>query len=66
MLIMFLPWHAQVLRKRCQGLGIIVSKCPKETNASYSLKDPNEVMEFLVRLVEWKRRSSSPMIRPRV
>ncbi|KAK3159127.1 hypothetical protein QOZ80_2AG0146090 [Eleusine coracana subsp. coracana] len=57
----------KVLRKRCQGLGILVSKCPKETNASYSLQDPNEVMDFLLRLVEWKRRSSSPMIiRPRV
>uniref|UniRef100_A0A0E0NL31 Trehalose 6-phosphate phosphatase n=1 Tax=Oryza rufipogon TaxID=4529 RepID=A0A0E0NL31_ORYRU len=57
-----------VLRKRGQGLGILVSKCPKDTNASYSLQDPTEVMEFLLRLVEWKRKSSSSslMIRPRV
>ncbi|KAG8072428.1 hypothetical protein GUJ93_ZPchr0006g43441 [Zizania palustris] len=60
----------KVLRKTGQGLGILVSKCPKETNASYSLQDPTEVMEFLLRLVEWKRKpssSSSMMIRrPRV
>ncbi|KAF8729896.1 hypothetical protein HU200_017358 [Digitaria exilis] len=57
----------KVLRKRGQGIGILVSKCPKETNASYSLQDPGEVMDFLLRLVEWNRRSSSPaMIRPRV
>lgn len=58
----------KVLRKRGQGLGILVSKCPKDTNASYSLQDPTEVMEFLLRLVEWKRKSSSSslMIRPRV
>ncbi|KAM3243620.1 hypothetical protein ACQJBY_055520 [Aegilops geniculata] len=58
----------KVLRKRGQGVGILVSKCAKETSASYSLQDPAEVMEFLLRLVEWKRRSSSapPMARPRV
>jgi trehalose 6-phosphate phosphatase len=58
----------KVLRKRGQGIGILVSKCPKETNASYSLQDPSEVMDFLLRLVEWKRKSSPPppMIRPRV
>ncbi|RLN12131.1 putative trehalose-phosphate phosphatase 8 [Panicum miliaceum] len=56
----------KVLKKRGQGLGILVSKCPKETDASYSLQDPTEVMEFLVRLVEWKRlRSPSPAARPR-
>ncbi|KAL5213449.1 hypothetical protein ABZP36_024296 [Zizania latifolia] len=49
----------KVLRKTGQGLGILVSKCPKETNASYSLQDPTEVMEFLLRLVEWKRKPSS-------
>ncbi|TVU12011.1 hypothetical protein EJB05_45629, partial [Eragrostis curvula] len=33
----------KVLRKRGQGIGILVSKCPKETAASYSLQDPTEV-----------------------
>lgn len=58
----------KVLRKRGQGVGILVSKCPKETSASYSLQDPTEVMEFLLRLVEWNRKSSSSpaMLRPRV
>lgn len=56
----------KVLRKRGQGVGILVSKCPKETNASYSLQDPAEVMEFLLRLVEWKRKSTSSVTRPRV
>ncbi|CAN6204296.1 unnamed protein product [Urochloa humidicola] len=45
----------KVLRRRGQGVGILVSKHPKETSASYSLQEPAEVMEFLLRLVEWKR-----------
>ncbi|OEL37787.1 putative trehalose-phosphate phosphatase 7 [Dichanthelium oligosanthes] len=47
----------KVLRRRGQGVGILVSKHPKETTASYSLQEPAEVMEFLLRLVEWKRLS---------
>ncbi|XXG70684.1 hypothetical protein AAC387_Pa07g0113 [Persea americana] len=47
----------KVLRDREQGYGILVSKVPKETNASYSLKEPSEVMDFLHRLVDWKRLS---------
>ncbi|CAL0320363.1 unnamed protein product [Lupinus luteus] len=43
------------LRDRGQGFGILVSKFPKETSASYSLQEPNEVMDFLQRLVEWKK-----------
>ncbi|XP_061336559.1 probable trehalose-phosphate phosphatase J [Gastrolobium bilobum] len=43
------------LRDRGQGFGILVSKFPKDTSASYSLQEPNEVMDFLQRLVEWKR-----------
>ncbi|XP_027335087.1 probable trehalose-phosphate phosphatase J isoform X2 [Abrus precatorius] len=42
------------LRDRGQGFGILVSKFPKDTSASYSLQEPNEVMNFLQRLVEWK------------
>ncbi|GMH00131.1 hypothetical protein Nepgr_001970 [Nepenthes gracilis] len=44
----------KVLRKRCQGFGILVSKFPKETNASYTLREPSEVKLFLQRLVEGK------------
>ncbi|XP_039126339.1 probable trehalose-phosphate phosphatase 6 [Dioscorea cayenensis subsp. rotundata] len=47
----------KVLRERGQGFGILVSKIPKETNASYSLEEPSEVMDFLHRLVDWKRAS---------
>ncbi|XP_034676566.1 probable trehalose-phosphate phosphatase J [Vitis riparia] len=47
----------KVLRNRGQGFGILVSKFPKETSASYSLQEPTEVMNFLQLLVEWKRRS---------
>ncbi|THU54485.1 hypothetical protein C4D60_Mb10t25580 [Musa balbisiana] len=47
----------KVLRDRGQGIGILVSEYPKDTNASYSLKEPYEVMEFLLHLVEWKRHS---------
>ncbi|XP_066351032.1 probable trehalose-phosphate phosphatase 6 isoform X1 [Miscanthus floridulus] len=49
----------KVLRKRGQGVGILVSKQPKDTSASYSLQEPAEVMEFLLRLVEWERLSKA-------
>jgi hypothetical protein len=32
----------QKLRDRGQGFGILVSKFPKDTTASYSLQEPNE------------------------
>ncbi|CAA6665058.1 unnamed protein product [Spirodela intermedia] len=48
----------KVLRERGQGFGILVSKIPKDTSASYSLREPLEVMEFLKRLVDWKRVST--------
>ncbi|XP_050217301.1 probable trehalose-phosphate phosphatase C [Mercurialis annua] len=47
----------KVLRDRGQGFGILVSKFPRETNASYSLQEPAEVKDFLRRLVEWKKNS---------
>ncbi|XP_062196282.1 probable trehalose-phosphate phosphatase 6 isoform X3 [Phragmites australis] len=49
----------KMLRKRGQGVGIVVSKYPKDTSASYSLQEPAEVMEFLLRLVEWERLSKA-------
>ncbi|KAJ6353662.1 hypothetical protein OIU76_002647 [Salix suchowensis] len=49
----------KVLRERGQGFGILVSKFPKDTSASYSLQEPTQVMDFLQRLVEWKRGSLS-------
>ncbi|KAB2076465.1 hypothetical protein ERO13_A06G037100v2 [Gossypium hirsutum] len=53
----------KVLRDRGLGFGILVSKIPKETNASYSLQEPSEVKEFLRRLVEWKKLSlQTPII----
>ncbi|KAJ8764215.1 hypothetical protein K2173_005395 [Erythroxylum novogranatense] len=45
----------KVLREGNRGYGILVSSVPKETNASYSLKDPTEVMQFLKSLVVWKK-----------
>ncbi|XAR73361.1 Trehalose-phosphatase [Bertholletia excelsa] len=47
----------KVLRDKGQGFGILVSKIPKDTNASYYLQEPSEVMDFLQRLVQWKRES---------
>ncbi|XP_010680570.2 probable trehalose-phosphate phosphatase I isoform X2 [Beta vulgaris subsp. vulgaris] len=47
----------KVLRDRGQGFGILVSKIAKETNASYYLQEPSEVMNFLQRLVKWRRLS---------
>lgn len=48
----------KVLRRRGQGIGILVSKITKETDASYTLQDPTEVGQFLRHMVEWKRTSS--------
>ncbi|XP_071724319.1 probable trehalose-phosphate phosphatase J [Rutidosis leptorrhynchoides] len=45
----------KVLRDRGQGFGILVSKFAKDTSASYSLQEPDEVMDFLRRLVQWKQ-----------
>ncbi|XP_062211427.1 probable trehalose-phosphate phosphatase 9 [Phragmites australis] len=42
----------KVLRSRGQGAGILVSKFPKETSASFSLREPTEVKEFLRKLVD--------------
>ncbi|XP_051144038.1 probable trehalose-phosphate phosphatase J isoform X2 [Andrographis paniculata] len=55
----------KVLRERGQGFGILVSRTPKDTNASYSLQEPSEVMAFLRRLVEWKRLSLRRQFRMR-
>lgn len=33
----------QMLRDKGQGFGILVSKSPKDTSASYSLQEPSEV-----------------------
>ncbi|KAF3618422.1 hypothetical protein FXO38_33432 [Capsicum annuum] len=41
----------KVLRKRRQGFPIIVSANPKDTNALYSLREPKQVMEFLLGLM---------------
>lgn len=41
----------KVLRGRGQGAGILVSKFPKDTLASFSLRDPDEVKGFLRQLV---------------
>ncbi|XVF54976.1 hypothetical protein PTKIN_Ptkin05aG0223800 [Pterospermum kingtungense] len=47
----------KVLRERHCGYGVLVSAVPKETNAFFSLRDPQEVMEFLKSLVIWKKSS---------
>ncbi|PIN02426.1 Trehalose-phosphatase [Handroanthus impetiginosus] len=43
----------KVLRTRGQGYPIIVSSVPRETSALYSLRDPSEVLSFLIRLARW-------------
>uniref|UniRef100_M1DWD8 Trehalose 6-phosphate phosphatase n=1 Tax=Solanum tuberosum TaxID=4113 RepID=M1DWD8_SOLTU len=41
----------KVLLKRGQGFPIVVTAAPKDTKALYSLREPKEVMEFLLGLV---------------
>uniref|UniRef100_A0A3Q7FG61 Trehalose 6-phosphate phosphatase n=1 Tax=Solanum lycopersicum TaxID=4081 RepID=A0A3Q7FG61_SOLLC len=43
----------KVLNSREQGCPIIVSSNPRDTMASYSLRDPSEVLSFLIRLARW-------------
>ncbi|XP_074367888.1 putative trehalose-phosphate phosphatase C [Apium graveolens] len=44
----------KVLKSRCAGFPIIVTSKARETAASYSLRDPTEVLSFLIRLARWK------------
>ncbi|KAM5581744.1 putative trehalose-phosphate phosphatase 3 [Rosa sericea] len=41
-----------------RGIPIVVSSTPKETEASYSLRDPTEVMRFLLQLAKWMEEGS--------
>ncbi|KAJ1291964.1 hypothetical protein BS78_02G356800 [Paspalum vaginatum] len=45
----------KVLRGMGQGIGILVSNFPKETAASYSLRHPAEVIEFLDKLAKYSK-----------
>ncbi|KAK0603380.1 hypothetical protein LWI29_004342 [Acer saccharum] len=49
----------EVVRGLKQGIPIIVSSVPTNTKASYSLRDPDEVMDFMVRLAKWKKAKST-------
>ncbi|KAK2657596.1 hypothetical protein Ddye_010648 [Dipteronia dyeriana] len=49
----------EVIRGLGQGFPIIVSSVPRDTKASYSLRDPDEVMNFMVRLANWKKAKST-------
>lgn len=49
----------KVVARRKHGLPILVSNVVKDTNASCSLRDPSEVLEFLQHLVKWKRGAST-------
>ncbi|GLT84019.1 hypothetical protein SLE2022_022760 [Rubroshorea leprosula] len=48
----------KVLREGNRGYGILVSSVPKESNAFFSLRDPQEVMEFLRSLLTWMKSSA--------
>ncbi|KAL2339643.1 hypothetical protein Fmac_007583 [Flemingia macrophylla] len=47
----------KVIQSTEQGYPIIVSSSPRETNASYSLRDPSEVLIFLSWLAKWRETS---------
>ncbi|MCO5613328.1 hypothetical protein L7F22_067604 [Adiantum nelumboides] len=49
----------KTVARRKHGLAILVSNVVKETNATSSLRDPSEVLDFLQSLVKWKRRHSN-------
>ncbi|XVF53432.1 hypothetical protein PTKIN_Ptkin05aG0099000 [Pterospermum kingtungense] len=45
----------KVIAAKRQGFPILVSSIPKDTRAWYSLRDPPEVLAFLLRLAKWKK-----------
>ncbi|KAK6250712.1 hypothetical protein QUC31_008274 [Theobroma cacao] len=45
----------KVIAARREGFPIIVSSTPKDTIAWYSLRDPPEVLAFLLRLAKWRK-----------
>ncbi|KAH7578044.1 hypothetical protein JRO89_XS01G0333300 [Xanthoceras sorbifolium] len=49
----------EVIQGLGRGFPIIVSSVTRDTKASYSLHDPDEVMEFLLRLAKWKKEAES-------
>ncbi|CAA0842298.1 Probable trehalose-phosphate phosphatase G [Striga hermonthica] len=49
----------KVLRKKNRGYGILVSAVPKESNASFSLKDTSEVQDFLEALVKMAEKDAN-------
>jgi trehalose 6-phosphate phosphatase len=40
----------KVLSNMGQGIGILVTKIPKETSASYSLREPSEVLYPIIHI----------------
>ncbi|KAF7147509.1 hypothetical protein RHSIM_Rhsim03G0200400 [Rhododendron simsii] len=48
----------KVLKSKGLGYPIIVSSTPRDTMATYSLRDPSEVLSFLIRLARWRENSS--------
>ncbi|TXG63015.1 hypothetical protein EZV62_010009 [Acer yangbiense] len=48
----------EVIQVLGRGFPIIVSSVPRDTKASYSLRDTYEVMDFMVRLAKWKKAES--------
>lgn len=52
-------WCLQVIAGKREGFPIVVSSIPKETTAWYSLRDPSEVLAFLLRLAKWNKSQAS-------
>ncbi|MBA0858345.1 hypothetical protein Goshw_024510 [Gossypium schwendimanii] len=49
----------KVIAGKREGFPIVVSSIPKETKAWYSLRDPSEVLAFLLRLAKWNKSQAS-------
>ncbi|OMO50026.1 Trehalose-phosphatase [Corchorus olitorius] len=45
----------KVIAARREGFPIIVSSTPRDTKAWYSLRDPSQVLAFLLRLAKWRK-----------
>jgi trehalose 6-phosphate phosphatase len=58
-MLLFVYECLQFIKKLGRGFPIVVSSKPKRTDASFSLRDTTEVMDFLTKLTGWRRSSSS-------
>lgn len=52
--------EAAFARVGSEGVGVLVAEAPRQTDASYRLRDPDEVRAFLAKLIETRSSDAAP------